>query len=120
MPRVTAAEELRAAFDEGFSLSKFGGPIEQAWTRSDARQAAAIAEDLDAQVKLWNFVTALAALSLVDLDPRFTLTHCITNARKLVASMKAPDAAVRDSAQPCGCDAGAGWTCARHRSEVQP
>lgn len=29
---------IRDAFDEGFALSKFGGPIEKSWERSEARQ----------------------------------------------------------------------------------
>jgi hypothetical protein len=29
---------IREAFDEGFALAKFGGPIERAWEHSEARQ----------------------------------------------------------------------------------
>lgn len=30
--------QIRDAFDEGFALSKLGGPIETAWDRSESRQ----------------------------------------------------------------------------------
>lgn len=34
--------DIRAAFEEGFGLSKLNGPIVDAWDRSEARQAAAL------------------------------------------------------------------------------
>lgn len=44
---MKARDAIREAFDEGFALSKLGGPIEAAWQRSDARQSAALAQDPD-------------------------------------------------------------------------
>ena len=31
-------DAIREAFDEGFALSKLGGPVEMAWARSEARR----------------------------------------------------------------------------------
>ena len=38
------AYAIRAAFEEGFALAKYDGPIEKAWELSDARQVAGIYE----------------------------------------------------------------------------
>lgn len=42
---MKARDAIREAFDEGFALSKFGGPIEMAWQRSEACHAAAMARE---------------------------------------------------------------------------
>lgn len=100
---------IREAFEEGFALSRLGGPIETAWNQSETKVHA----DATASPGLLQVATAAkhALRSYALGNGSADLARRVANHLELEINRCTP---TRESAQPCGCDAGAKHRCSEY------